>query len=72
MSLCISKKITTCYEYVDLAETAASNGAITDSNRYWKNAVKIAIALLDEHDSGYFSDEEYMFLKQISKHFKDF
>lgn len=72
MSLNISKKISSCYDYVNLAETAALNGATSDSNRYWRNAVNIAITLLDDHNPGYFSDEEYYFLLQISKHFKDY
>lgn len=67
----ISKKITTCYEYVDLAERAAYNGAFEDSNRYWKNATNLAISLLHNNDHGTFLDEEYDFLIQIAKHFKD-
>lgn len=69
--LTISKQINTCYEYVELAESAAYNGALQDSNRYWKRATDIAIYLIDTYNSGTFSDEEYTFLKQISKHFKD-
>jgi hypothetical protein len=67
----ISKKITNCYEYVDLAERAAYNGAFTDSNRYWKNATTLALSLLQDNDHGSFIDEEYEFLVQIAKHFKD-
>jgi hypothetical protein len=67
----ISKQITSCYEYVDLAERAALNGAINDSNRYWRNASGIALSLLTSNDPGTFLDEEYNFLNQISKHFKD-
>lgn len=67
----ISKKITTCYEYVDLAERAAYNGAYEDSNRYWKNASNLALSLLQNNDAGSFFDEEYDFLVQIAKHFKD-
>jgi|688.fasta_scaffold1095218_2 hypothetical protein len=67
----ISKQITSCYEYVDLAERAALNGAATDSNRYWKNATGIALSLLNTNDPGTFLDEEYDFLTQIAKHFKD-
>jgi hypothetical protein len=67
----ISKKITNCYEYVDLAERAAHNGAFTDSNRYWNNATNLALSLLQEHDHGTFLDEEYEFLVQIAKYIKD-
>lgn len=70
--LTISKQITTCYEYVELAENAALSGAIKDSNHYWKRATDIAIYLLDSYNPGTFMDEEYYFLKQITKHFKDF
>jgi hypothetical protein len=69
--LTISKQVTNCYEYVDLAERAALNGALTDSNRYWRRATDIAIYLIDSHSPGTFSDEEYDFLVQIAKHFKD-
>lgn len=69
--LTISKQISNCYEYVDLAESSAYNGALTDSNRYWKKATDIAIYLIDTYNAGTFSDEEYNFLKQIAKHFKD-
>jgi hypothetical protein len=69
--LTISKKITTCYEYVDLAERAALNGSYQDSNLFWRKATDLAIYLLDSYDSGSFLDEEYYFLKQIAKHFKD-
>ena len=69
--LTISKQITTCYEYVDLAERAALNGALKDSNMYWKRATDIAIYLIDGYNAGTFTDEEYDFLKQIAKHFKD-
>ena len=69
--LSISKKITPCYEYVELAERAALSGALRDSNHYWRRATDIAIYLLDSHDCGTFLDEEYDFLKQIAKHFKD-
>ena len=67
----ISKKITTCYEYVDLAEMAAYNGAYEDSNRYWKNAANLAISLLQNNDHGTFLDEEYDFLVRLAKQFKD-
>jgi len=67
----ISRQITSCYEYVDLAERAAYNGAMVDSNRYWRNASNIALSLLKAHDPGTFLDEEYFFLKQIAKHFED-
>lgn len=67
----ISKQIEVCYEYVQNAETAALNGAFNDSNRYWRRACDIAINLLDINTPGSFSDEEYDFLLQISKHFKD-
>ena len=67
----ISRQITSCYEYVDLAERAALNGAFNDSNRYWRNATGIAFSLLSSHDCGAFLDEEYTFLKQIANHFKD-
>jgi len=70
--LTISKQITNCYEYVDLAERAAVNGALRDSNMYWKRATDIAIYLLDSYDVGTFFDEEYDFLKQIAKHFKEY
>lgn len=69
--LSISKKISTCYEYVELAERAALNGAMQDSNHYWRRATDVAIYLLDSYDSGTFLDEEYDFLRQIAKHFKD-
>lgn len=69
--LTISKQITTCYEYVDLAERAALNGAFNDSNRYWRNATGIAFSLLSAHEVGTFFDEEYIFLKQIANQFKD-
>lgn len=67
----ISKKITDCYTYVDLAERAAAHDAYADSNLYWRKATDIAIYLLDTYESGTFLDEEYTFLKQISKHFKE-
>lgn len=69
--LIISKQITTCYEYVDLAERAALNGAMSDSNRHWRNASNIALSLIRGYDPGTFLDEEYDFLTQIAKHFKD-
>lgn len=69
--LTISKQITTCYEYVELAENAAINGAMKDSNHYWKRATDVAIYLLDSYNAGTFTDEEYDFLRQIAKHFKD-
>jgi hypothetical protein len=69
--LTISRKITDCYEYVDLAERSALNGAFEDSNRYWNRATNIAIYLLDTYESGTFLDEEYDFLKQIAKHIKE-
>lgn len=69
--LTISKQITNCYEYVEHAETSALNGALHDSNRYWRRATDVAIYLLDSYDPGTFTDEEYDFLKQIAKHFKD-
>ena len=69
--LTISKQITTCYEYVDLAERSALNGAFNDSNRYWRNATGIAFSLLNTYDAGTFLDEEYIFLKQIANTFKD-
>jgi len=69
--LTISKQITNCYEYVDLAERAAMSGALRDSNMYWKRATDIAVYLLDKYDVGTFFDEEYDFLKQIAKHIKD-
>lgn len=67
----ISKKITACYEYVDLAERAALNNNYQDSNHFWRKATDIAIYLLDSYDVGTFLDEEYDFLRQIAKHFKD-
>lgn len=67
----ISKKITMCYEYVDMAERAALNGASGDSNYFWHKATDLAIYLLDTYETGTFLDEEYDFLKQISKHVKD-
>lgn len=70
--LTISKQITTCYEYVELAENAAVSGALKDSNHYWKRATDVAIYLLDSYNAGTFTDEEYDFLRQIAKHFKEF
>jgi hypothetical protein len=70
--LSISKQITTCYEYVELAEISALNGDLQDSNHKWKRATDIAIYLLDTYESGTFLDEEYDFLRQIAKHFKDY
>jgi hypothetical protein len=70
--LSISKQITMCYEYVELAEIAALDGNLQDSNHKWKRATDIAIYLLDTYESGIFLDEEYDFLRQIAKHFKDF
>ena len=67
----ISKKITDCYAYVELAEKSAACDAYADSNLYWKRATDIAIYLLDTYESGTFLDEEYDFLKQISKHVKE-
>lgn len=67
----ISKKITTCYEYVDLAERAAYDGFYEESNRQWRNASSLAFSLLQNNDHGTFLDEEYDFLVQIAKHFKD-
>ncbi len=67
----ISKKITDCYSYVEFAEKAAANDAYADSNLYWRKATDIAIYLLDTYESGTFLDEEYDFLKQISKHVKE-
>lgn len=67
----ISKKISICYEYVDLAERAALNGAPNDSNYFWNKATDLAIYLLDTYETGTFLDEEYYFLKQISKHVKE-
>jgi len=67
----ISKQIDYCYEYVEIAERSAKNGAYGDSSRYWKKAVDIAIRLLDEENHGCFLDDEYKFLKDISKHFND-
>jgi hypothetical protein len=69
--LTISKQIDNCYEYVELAESAAMNGALADSNRYWRRATDIAIYLMDRYNAGTFSDEEYEFLKHIAKHIKD-
>lgn len=70
--LTISKQITTCYECVDLAERSALDGELQQSNHHWRKATDIAIYLLDKYDSGTFLDEEYDFLRQIAKHFKDF
>ena len=70
-TLTISKQIDNCYDYVEHAEIAALNGALQDSNRYWRKATDIAIYLLDKHNPGTFTDEEYDFLTQIAKHFKD-
>jgi hypothetical protein len=70
--LTISKQITTCYECVDLAERAALDGELQSSNHHWKKATDIAIYLLDKYDAGTFLDEEYDFLRQIAKHFKDY
>jgi hypothetical protein len=67
----ISDKVFTCYEYVELAERAAVHGAYEDSDRYWRNAVNFANSLLINNEPGTFLDEEYDFLTQIAKHFKD-
>ena len=67
----ISKQISNCYEYVELAEKAALDGTFQESNRFWKLASNSAITLLHKHDHGLFLDEEYNFLKQIAKHFRD-
>ncbi len=69
--LTISKQITTCYEYVELAERSALNGSFEDSNRFWRNASNIAISLLQKEEPGCFLDEEYKFLTQIANYFKD-
>jgi hypothetical protein len=69
--LTISKKITDCYEYVDLAERSALAGAYSDSNIYWNKATNIAVYLLEKYDCGTFLDEEYDFLLQIAKHIKE-
>ena len=69
--LFISKRIVTCYEYVELAERASTQGSISDSNRYWKRAAQLAKFLLEKHDHGVFLDEEYSFLQQISKFLED-
>jgi hypothetical protein len=68
----ISKQITICYENVELAEEAAINGATQDSNHYWRRATDIAFYLMDNYNPGTFTDEEYDFLRQIAKHFKDY
>ena len=67
----ISKQIINCYECVEFAERAAANGAYGDSTRYWKKAATLAIKLLDDHEHGSFLDDEYKFLKEISKHFNE-
>lgn len=67
----ISKQISSCYEYVELAERAALDGSFQESNRLWKLASNLAITLLQKHEHGLFLDEEYDFLKQIAKHFRD-
>lgn len=67
----ISKQVDTCYEYVEIAERAAANGAYGDSNRHWKKATEIAVRLLDENHHGSFLDDEYKFLKDVSKHFNE-
>lgn len=67
----ISKKISMCYEYVEMAERAALNGASKDSNYFWQKATDLSIYLLDTYETGTFLDEEYYFLKQISKHVKE-
>ena len=69
--LSISDKISTCYDYVDRAERAAYNSNSVESNYQWKKASHLAVSLLQSHNPGIFSDEEYDFLKQIAKHFKD-
>jgi hypothetical protein len=70
-SMNISKQITTCYEYVDLAERSALDGRFTESNRYWSNATNLAMSLLKNNEHGTFLDEEYHFLTQVAKHIKD-
>lgn len=67
----ISKQISNCYEYVDLAERSALDGKFEESNRFWRNASNLALSLLKNNDHGTFLDEEYHFLTQIAKHFKD-
>jgi hypothetical protein len=67
----ISKQIINCYEYVEFAEKAAANGAYGDSSRYWKRAAQLAIKLLDDNAHASFLDDEYKFLVDVSKHFKD-
>ena len=69
--LTISKQISTCYEYVDKAEVASHKGSFADSDRFWQSAASIALSLLSANDPGTFLDEEYTFLTQISKYFKD-
>lgn len=67
----ISKQINNCYEYVEIAERAAASGAYGDSNRFWKKATEIAIRLLDTNAHGCFLDDEFKFLKDVSKHFNE-
>lgn len=67
----ITKKIEDCREYVSLAEKSASVGAYDDSGFYWKRAASMAIDLLDSNPHASFLDEEYKFLKDISKHFNE-
>jgi hypothetical protein len=70
--LTVSDQIAACYDYVELAEFSATSGDLQNSNHHFKRATDIAIYLLDTYNSGTFLDEEYNFLKQISKHFKDY
>jgi len=67
----ISKKITICHDYVGMAEQSSLQGHYSESNLFWKKAVGIANTLLENNDHGSFLDEEYKFLVQIKKHFKD-
>lgn len=67
--LTISKQITSCYHYVDLAERSAIDCLFHQSNRYWERAAQIAMELLDNNEVGCFLDEEYYFLKQIAKYY---
>ena len=69
--LTITKKIEDCREYVSMAERSASYGAFNDSSLYWTKAATLAFDLLDNYSHSSFLDDEYTFLKDISKHFTE-
>lgn len=67
----LSKKLSLCHKYVDLAKKAAIDLYYDESNMLWKKAANISSDLLTNNDHGSFLDEEYKFLIYIENHFKD-